>query len=76
MEVVLLRDVEINPHHAVISQCREDVPLLDQAPLPLQQTVDDAVERRPDVGKVQFGRRQFALAWASASSAFLSDTSF
>ena len=60
-EVVLLGHVEINPHHAVIGQGREDVPLLDQAALSLQQAVDDAVERCSDVGKVQFGRREVRL---------------
>ena len=32
-EVLFLGYVEINPHHAVIGQGREDVPLLDQAAL-------------------------------------------
>ena len=56
-----LGDVEINPHHAVVGQGREDVPLLDQAALLLVQAVDDAVERCLDVGKVQFGLRQLRL---------------
>ena len=60
-EVVFLGYVEINPHHAVIGQGREDVPLLDQAALLLVQAVDDAVERCFDLGEVQFGLRQLRL---------------
>ena len=60
-EVAGLGYVEINPHHAVIGQGREDVPLLDQAALLLVQAVDDAVERCFDLGKVQFGLRQLRL---------------
>ena len=60
-EVLGLGYVEINPHHAVIGQGREDVPLLDQAAQLLVQAVDDAVERCFDVGKVQFGLRQLRL---------------
>ena len=60
-EVAGLGHVEINPHHAVIGQGREDVPLLDQAALLLVQAVDDAVERCSDVGEVQFGLRQLRL---------------
>ena len=60
-EVFGLGYVEINPHHAVIGQGREDVPLLDQAAQLLVLAVDDAVERCYDVGKVQFGLRQIRL---------------
>ena len=60
-EVAGLGYVEINPHHAVVGQGREDVPLLDQAALLLVQAVDDAVERCSDHGKVQFGLRQLRL---------------
>ena len=59
-EVTGLGDVEINPHHAVIGQGREDVPLLDQAAL-CSQAVDDAVERGSHVGQIQFGLRQLHL---------------
>src|SRR5271157_3127281 len=57
-EVLGLGYVEVNPHHAVIGQGREEVPLLDQAAELLVLAVDDAVERCSDFGKVQFGLRQ------------------
>ena len=60
-EVAGLGHVEIDPHHAVVGQGREDVPLLDQAALPLLQAVDDAVERCFDFGKVQFRLRHVRL---------------
>ena len=56
-EVLFLGYVEIDPHHAVIGQGREDVPLLDQAAELLALAVNDAVERCLDLGKVQFGLR-------------------
>ena len=60
-EVTCFGDVEINPHHAVIGQGREDLSLLDQAALLEVQAVDDAVKRCFDGGKVQFGVRQLRI---------------
>ncbi len=54
-EVALLGDGEINPHHAVVGQGGEDISLFDQTALKVVKAVDNAVERRFDRGKVQFG---------------------
>ena len=75
-EVSFLGYVEICPHHAVIGQGREGVALLDQAPFPLVQAIDDAVEWCFDAAKVQFGLRQLLLALALSSLAWSSATSF
>ncbi len=74
-EVAGLGDVEIHPHHAVVGQAGEDVPLLDQASLPLFQAVDDAVERSCDLVKFNSAVAKFALACAFASLAWCSATS-
>ena len=56
-EVLFLGHVEVDPHHAVIGQGRENIPRLGQAAQLLVQAVDDAVERCLDVGQGQFGFR-------------------
>ena len=65
VQVIFLGNVEIDPHHAVIGQGREDVPFFDQAPLALQQAIDDAVERRCDLGEIQlrFGQVRLGLGF-------------
>ena len=77
-EVAFFGYCEINPHHAVIGQGREDVPLLDQAAQLLVQAVDDAVERCSDVGTVQFANSPDfgALARAIASEGALASVEF
>ena len=61
LEITGFGYVEIDPHHAVIGQGREDVPLPDQAADLRALAVDDAVERRSNLGKVQFGLRQIRV---------------
>ena len=75
-EVVGFGHVEVNPHHAVVGQGREDVSLLDQAALLLVQAVDDAVEGRLDGGEVQFGLRQLHLGLGLGQLGLEQPTSF
>ena len=74
-EVAGLGHVEIDPHHAVVGQGREDVPLFDQATQLFVQAVDDAVEWARTMVKFTSAAASFALALALSSLACCKATS-